>query len=91
MKKGFTLAELMIVLLILSILLAAMAPIVTKRRTSTPENYYENMSIKLEQQIKGLAEENQVLEERITELELQINEIKEVIELTHGFNSLNRQ
>ena len=41
-KKGFTLAEVMIVLLVLTILFAAMAPIITKKRTSTKDEDYWN-------------------------------------------------
>lgn len=41
-KKGFTLAEVMIVLLVLTILFAAMAPIITRKRTANIDEDYWN-------------------------------------------------
>lgn len=90
MKKGFTLAELMVVMLILTIMLAVMAPIMTKRRTTSPEMYCENIRTKLEAQINALAEENMELQERVTDLESRIDNIQDVIELAHGVHSLNQ-
>ena len=46
-KKAFTLAEMMVVMLILTIVLAAFAPLMTKRRTvdlSSPWRYATNNS-----------------------------------------------
>jgi len=41
-KLAFTLAEMMVVLLILSIILAAFAPIMTKRTASKPDSYWHS-------------------------------------------------
>lgn len=69
MKKGFSLAELMVVMLVITILLAAMAPIMTKRRTTTPEVQVERMIKILSDQNKEIMDKNAELEARIEKLE----------------------
>ncbi len=75
MRKGFTLAELMIVLLVITIMLAAMAPIMTKRRMSNPE-------MELEEKIRVLKIENKEIKEKNAELESRIEKLERFFQPT---------
>ena len=75
MKKGFTLAELMVVLLVITILLAAMAPIMTKRRMSNPE-------FELGEKIRLLKIENEEIKEKNAELESRIEKLERFFQPT---------
>ncbi|MDR1327755.1 MAG: prepilin-type N-terminal cleavage/methylation domain-containing protein, partial [Heliobacteriaceae bacterium] len=59
-KKAFTLAEIMIVLLILSIILAAFAPIMTRRSTAGKSSEYWHSKNNGAQIYYGTAQNNRV-------------------------------